>query len=105
MHVRRHIPLGWAIPLAAVTLGTVVMVGLILGGVFASANALSVGMPVYYVLCLAAGVVTLGAGLHGRQTGWALIGAASITWTLGGVYYGLAGGPPAMAPADALWLL
>ena len=105
MHVRRHIPLGWAIPLAAVTLGTVVMTGLIVGGVFASARALSVGMPVYYVLCLAAGVVTLGAGLHSRQTGWVLIGAASMTWTLGGIYYGMAGRPPAISPADVLWLV
>src|SRR5437588_12158449 len=70
MHLRRHIPLGWAIPLALLTPGTVILVGLILAGVFASARALSIGMPIYYVLCLAAGVITLGAGLHRRQPGW-----------------------------------
>jgi diguanylate cyclase (GGDEF)-like protein len=105
MHVRRHIPLGWAIPLAMLTLGTVILVGFILAGAFASARALNIGMPVYYVLCLAAGVITLGAGLYRRQRGWTWIGAAALTWTLGGVYYGLAGQPAGMSPANVLWLL
>jgi two-component system cell cycle response regulator len=105
MHVRRHIPLGWAIPLALLIPSTVILVGLILGGAFASARALNVGMPVYYVLCLAAGVITLGAGLHRRQAGWTLIGAASLTWTSGGIYYGVAGQPAGMSPATVLWLV
>jgi two-component system, cell cycle response regulator len=105
MHLRRHIPLGWAISLATLVVGTVIMAGLILAGVFGSARALNIGMPVYYVLCLAAGVITLSAGVHNRQRGWGLIGAAAITWTLGGVYYGLAGQPTGMSAANVLWLI